>query len=340
MPAPAIKISKWVKGNKVEKWEKGKVYVVEFWATWCGPCKVSIPHLTELAKKHKGKVTVIGVDSFEDSPENLANVKGEAPHVKKVEAFVKDMGAKMDYVVGIDGNDMFMAKNWMDAALQDGIPTAFVIDKDGTLAWIGHPMNGLDDVLDKVLSGKWDTKAEAKKQEEAEQAAGEALKKYTKAQELIEDGKYKEAVDVLNELMASSPAAGKNALMPEIYKLMTKYDEPGAYAAVESWLKKGDMDSSAMNDIAWEILTVSLQKADYDLAFRLATKAVEKSESKDGMIMDTLALATFKKGDVAKAIELQQKAIALVKAMNQPALAETLQEMEERLKTYQKAKGG
>jgi thiol-disulfide isomerase/thioredoxin len=68
---------------------KGKqTYVVEFWATWCGPCRVSIPHLTELQKKFKTQgVTFIGVsDETED----------------KVKPFVDKMGDKMDYTVAVD----------------------------------------------------------------------------------------------------------------------------------------------------------------------------------------------------------------------------------------------
>ena len=87
-PAPALTVSKWVKGEKVDKLEKGQLYVVEFWATWCGPCRTSIPHLTELQKKNP-KVTFIGVSILESDQ-------------KEVEPFVKEMGDKMDYRVAMD----------------------------------------------------------------------------------------------------------------------------------------------------------------------------------------------------------------------------------------------
>ena len=88
-PAPALKVAKWAKGKPVAKFEPGKVYVVEFWATWCGPCKQSIPHLTELAKKFKDKVTFTGVSVWENQDNSKSNA-----YVAKVEKFVKDMGTR------------------------------------------------------------------------------------------------------------------------------------------------------------------------------------------------------------------------------------------------------
>ena len=87
-PAPKLAVSGWVKGDKVDQFEPGKTYVVEFWATWCGPCLQSIPHLTELAHKYKD-VRFIGVDAFERD-------------LDKVRPFVHEMGDKMDYGVALD----------------------------------------------------------------------------------------------------------------------------------------------------------------------------------------------------------------------------------------------
>ena len=126
----------YVKGNAVTI-EVGKVYVIEFWATWCPPCRDSIPHLTEIQKKYKDKgVTVIGI-----SQEPINTVK----------PFVEKMGDKMDYTVAVDP-DSKVADGYMGEYNQRMIPTAFVVNSKGNIAWIGHPMDGLDEVLEKIIS--------------------------------------------------------------------------------------------------------------------------------------------------------------------------------------------
>ncbi|MBX3120194.1 MAG: redoxin family protein [Fimbriimonadaceae bacterium] len=349
-PAPAVKIAKWIKGSKVEMFDKNKVYVVEFWATWCGPCKETIPHLTELAKKFKDKVSFIGVDSFEVDPDEpvVKGENGEPEHFAMVEKFVKDMGAKMDYNVGIDTTDGFMAKNWMDAANQGGIPTAFIVDQAGKLAWIGHPLDDMDKVLEKILAKKWNALAEAKKKADAEEAASKDAAKFMKASELMESGEYKAAVEILDDLYATGPKEARQLIIPMIVDSMVHYDEPGTYARVQKWLDKGELTSaSTLNEIAWNMMTEArFKKPNVDLVLKLAEKAVKATDSKDGMIMDTLALAHYKKGNFDKAVDYQTKAVALVKAMvaEMPSvpqqLQDTINEMEARLASFIKAKGG
>ncbi|MGH7151710.1 MAG: TlpA family protein disulfide reductase [Planctomycetota bacterium] len=133
-PAPPIVVDKWVKGEPVGSFEKGKAYVVEFWATWCPPCLQSIPHLTKLQKKYKN-VIFMGIAASE-----RGSGEGDADRrLEGLETFVKAQKDKMEYRVAFDGRRE-MAKTWMDAAGQGGIPCAFLVDEEGKVRWIGHPM--------------------------------------------------------------------------------------------------------------------------------------------------------------------------------------------------------
>jgi len=147
-PAPKLQTGKWVQGQPVQNFQKGKAYIVEFWATWCGPCRASIPHVNELYAQYKDKgLIVIGQNCWEKD-ESL------------VEPFVKKMGEKMAYRVALDDKDGSergkMAETWMKAAGRNGIPSAFLVDTQGRIAWIGHPMQLNPKVIEDVLAGKFD----------------------------------------------------------------------------------------------------------------------------------------------------------------------------------------
>lgn len=306
--APALAVKEFVKGEPVKKFEKGKVYVVEFWATWCGPCKASIPHLTELQKKHKD-VTFIGVSVWEADQ-------------KKVEPFVKEMGDKMDYRVAVDdvpekGNrqDGAMAKTWMTAASQMGIPAAFVIDGDGKVAWVGHPME-MDKPLDQIQAGKWDLAAAAKEFKEKTARTRKLLAVQEKLVKAKDDPK--ERIAVLDQVIADEPKM-EDTFGPMKFRML---------AAVEGGKDKavsyGDHlvatvlhdNAQALNVLAWGILDPNA-KGERDpqlvkFALRAAQRADEVAGGKAGDIADTLAKAYFDNGDVAKAVETQERALKLV----------------------------
>ncbi|MGO1244174.1 MAG: TlpA family protein disulfide reductase [Sphingobacterium sp.] len=152
--APDIKVKKWLKGNPVNRFEKGNLYVLEFWATWCKPCIEFMPHLSKLSKKYKDKVTFMGVSIYEEPKTTFEEIKH----------FVDNMGVKMNYNVAIDSNE-YMAKNWMEGSMSRGIPKLFVINSDGLIAWIGHP-NAVDSVLQKIIDNEWNLDEEYRKTKE------------------------------------------------------------------------------------------------------------------------------------------------------------------------------
>ncbi len=78
----------------------------------------------------------------------------------EVEAWLADKFPNLNYRIAFDHTGE-MNELWMTASLSFGIPTAFVVDRDGHIAFIGHA-GQLDDVLPKVLNGSWRTSDEAK----------------------------------------------------------------------------------------------------------------------------------------------------------------------------------
>jgi thiol-disulfide isomerase/thioredoxin len=95
---------------------KGKPIVVNFWATWCEPCKLEIPSLVEFTTKYKSEgLTILGI-SIDDSPAEL-------------QQFAKTFQMNYPILVGRDRDDVGQA-----FGLGMGIPTSVFIRRDGTLA--------------------------------------------------------------------------------------------------------------------------------------------------------------------------------------------------------------
>ncbi|NEU12652.1 TlpA family protein disulfide reductase [Methylobacterium sp. BTF04] len=197
-PAPALRVSGFLKGAPIPAFEPGTVYVVECWATWCGPCLRSIPHLTTLQATYP-QVRILGVAVMEPDPE-------------KVRAFVEERGDALGYTVATDlppdelGGRGWMHRAWCRAAYQMGIPTAFIVDRAGRIAWIGHPME-IDDALNAVVEDTWDLAARAKahRDEIVAQKVREAAAMNAAVERCRNAGDLAGAIDAYDETFACHP---------------------------------------------------------------------------------------------------------------------------------------
>ncbi|HVS19651.1 MAG TPA: redoxin family protein [Planctomycetota bacterium] len=298
-PAPRLKVAAFLQGEPVEAFEKGKPYVVELWATWCGPCVKSIPHLDDLARKYAEQgLTVIGVNVLENDP-------------PKVKAFLERMQADMSYTVARDllapddegGRSGFMVKNWMQAADLRGIPAAFIIDRQGRVAWIGHPME-LDEPLAQVVAGTWDIEFELKKQE----VTG-------RLQAALQKRDFAAALAIVDELIALDESHVAD-FAPLRFDLMLRGKDLDAAYAYARELRKGVFadDARSLGHLAWMIVDPQrkdLARRDLDLAQELAERADGLAEGKEAALKDTLARVQFHRGDLERAIQIQNQAIEL-----------------------------
>src|SRR5437867_5136221 len=112
--APDLKVEKWL---SKEPDRKGKFVLIDFWATWCGPCRKAIPELNAFHKKFGDKLVVIGISDEAES---------------KVTAFTDP---KIEYFSAIDTKSR--TKDAMEVA---GIPHVILLDPQGIVRWEGFPL--------------------------------------------------------------------------------------------------------------------------------------------------------------------------------------------------------
>jgi tetratricopeptide (TPR) repeat protein len=170
---------------------------------------------------------------------------------------------------------------YMTAAGQNGIPCSYLVDRNGVIAYIGHPIN-LEEPLKQVVDGTFDmnkAKREYAKSREAEAKMAPLQKKFGEA---MQAQNWAAAQEIAGEIAELDAAAG----------------------------------AQMHNFVAWTIVDPDgdVKDKNLDVALSAAERAAELSKSKDAAILDTLALVHFLKGNTAKAIEIQTKAVELAPA--------------------------
>jgi thiol-disulfide isomerase/thioredoxin len=294
-PAPALKAGKWLQGKKVGKFEPGKVYVVEFWATWCGLCIHFMPGTAELQAQYKDQGVTFLFFTAGD-PDN----SGE-----KVAAFVKKRGGRLPFTFAY-ADDRTTYDAWMKAAGRKGLPCTFVVDRTGRIAYIGHPMY-LGVVLPRVVAGNRKPQAVSAEVGKIEQefAAVSAA--------MFPD--HRAGLKALKEFEARYPPLANNpAILRAKLSLLPKVGEVEeakkvAEAAVARAIKQGN--PSTLGQVA-ALLRNGPGKESKELlavAVKAAEVAVRLAGGKDARALLDLAETYFVAGDRTRAKEYSRKAI-------------------------------
>ena len=321
-PAPDFEHLNWVKKGPVKLADgKGKnIYVIECWATWCPPCRMAIPHLSEIQKKYKNKGVVVVAITRED--------------LSTVDSFVKGQD-NMDYNVAADPEGTTY-NTYMDGL--QGIPYAFIVDRNGLLVWSGHPLQ-MDAVLESVIDGTFDpvtAEKTIKLQKELMEAvqnndmdrglylAKQLLFLTPNNAKLLQMISYmfkakrhtEEAKEFFDKLITAHPDK-EQPYLAKFRLLVELNDKKEAVTLVDRYLEQFNDNATKLNSIAW-ILT-----AETPLRMRLPAKAlaaakqsVKITSPNDKMLtgahLDTLARCYYSVGRLDKAVETETKAAALI----------------------------
>lgn len=293
----------WLQGEPVRAFEKDKLYIFEFWATWCGPCLQAMPHMEALHQtiKERKDIAIIGVNVMDTTPS------------ERLMGFLKSKKIAPSYAMAADdGRAGPVSQHWLTPLGIGAIPHALAV-RDGVVLWRGHP-NELNVSMIEALS-----KADFKPGSPIKDSTAELRAQREKQAQEIRTAANKNpaaALKLLDELAADG-AIDDTELMAgyeTVFSTQIRYDRlDQARATVQKMVAHFPENRTALlNAGHWLIDTEQLEGQDTALAIDLAERALAM-HAEDVAAMELKAAALFQQGDTKAAITLQQEALESTK---------------------------
>lgn len=271
--APELKIEKWLKGGGFSRLEKGKIYLVDIWATWCAPCLAGMPKLNQLQQKYKDKgLEIIGITSEDPYGNSLDEV---VKFIQKKDAAINYHLAWVPPSPGKDTQGIFLHP-WMRQAGTMNMPQAFIVDKNGKIAFIGDPFT-IDKPLENIVNDRHDlTVLRAGYLESL--AAEQVMKKFVSA---LEANDTNQAVIYGNQILTEFKQVKPNTYLTigvRVSAVKEKTDErllEIAMKAIRQGIIATQFESSGFFDVLASLYAV---KGDYFQAANAEKVAISLSE--------------------------------------------------------------
>lgn len=297
--APPLAIAEIVSGpSDVGRLDPGRVVVVEFWATWCGPCVAGMPALDELARRHA------------DDGVSVLAVTREEPDV--VERFLEDLDAdrRPTFAIGVDDEGRSTAA-YMNASRRQGIPCVFVVDRRGRIAWFGHPTD-LRTPLERIVAGTWDLEAARRDHARSERARQMMAALAVEIESADSDEDLRAIVGSIDEAIARGD--GHPELELEQFRiLLGPLEDPRGFDV--GWRIKRDHPNDAW--LLARLAEVAMDDGSIpDPAFVLeVAKAADRAAAgSDPWILATLSRAYRRSGDDRSADRFADRALGRISA--------------------------
>ncbi len=251
---PALAGAQWLQGTET-KFEKGKVYVVEFWATWCRPCIQSMPHLAQLQEEYGKKgLQIVAVTTADEDGNDLAAVT----------EFLKKNGAKFPFPFAFCAKDDVNTA-WRENSGTESLPSSFVVDAAGKLAFIGHP-GDLDDVLPRIFAGQWKGQASIDEIEKEKAELDDLLNLVQDAAGRAEKANAGKGAEAITKAVGDAAAEAA----AEVLRVLPNYEKKWPHKARQPVFEAVK-------------LAVTLQARQFDDAAKLTEDLLKKSvAAKDG----------------------------------------------------------
>lgn len=295
---PNLSEVRWIRGGPVSNFETGRVYVLEFWSTWCAACVESIDELNRLARRYEKDASFIAIHVWqkEAAPKPAAFLEARSSAGKAIVEF--------PVAEDVEGAT---ATAWLDATQSTGLPTAMIVDRTSRLVWFGHSRD-LEGPLKEVVDGTFDV-SRSLTEMNLRFRVGRLAKE---SDDAIDKGEFDEGIRLMLEALAADPGTVTDWIPSSYGHLLIKSRSPAtasrfadAVLATEAGEKK-DLLAGLANAI---LHFPSKEHRDLGFALRQAQRANAMYAGLDAKVVCLVARLQAENGQKEEAVRFLERAI-------------------------------